>query len=54
MMKPIVRDIFFLGQKSEPATRAELQVGRSIRQPSTDGQSRLRSMRLTHLNGIII
>ena len=54
MIKSIVRDIFFLGQKSEPATRADLQVGRSIRQPSRDGQPRLRRMRLTHLNGIII
>lgn len=27
MVKQIVRDIFFLGQKSEPATKADLQVG---------------------------
>lgn len=27
MVKPIVRDIFFLTQKSEPATKADLQVG---------------------------
>lgn len=27
MVKPIVRDIFFLAQKSEPATKADLQVG---------------------------
>lgn len=25
MVKPIVRDVFFLGRKSEPATRADLQ-----------------------------
>lgn len=30
MVKPIVKDIFFLGQKSEPATRADLQVGRDL------------------------
>lgn len=30
MIKPIVRDIFFLGQKSEPATKADLQVGRDL------------------------
>lgn len=27
MIKSIVRDVFFLAQKSEPATKADLQVG---------------------------
>ena len=27
MVKQIVRDVFFLGQKSEPATKDDLQVG---------------------------
>ncbi|MEE1032704.1 MAG: peptide deformylase [Ruminococcus sp.] len=27
MVKKIVRDVFFLGQKSEPATKADIQVG---------------------------
>ena len=30
MVKPIMKDIFFLGQKSEPATKADLQVGRDL------------------------
>lgn len=30
MVKPIMKDIFFLGQKSEPATKADLQVGRKL------------------------
>lgn len=30
MVKPIIKDIFFLGQKSEPATKADLQVGRDL------------------------
>ena len=30
MVKQIVRDIFFLGQPSEPATRADLSVGRDL------------------------
>lgn len=30
MIKPIVKDIFFLGQKSELATKADLQVGRDL------------------------
>ena len=28
MIRPIVRDMFFLGQKLEPASRADVQVGR--------------------------
>ena len=27
MVKPIVRDVFFLSQKSEPATKADLNIG---------------------------
>ena len=27
MVKPIMRDVVFLGQRSEPATKADLQVG---------------------------
>ena len=30
MIKPIMRDIFFLGQKSELATKEDLQVGRDL------------------------
>lgn len=30
MIKPIMRDIFFLLQKSEPATKEDLQVGRDL------------------------
>lgn len=30
MVKQIVRDIFFLGQRSEPATQADLSVGRDL------------------------
>ena len=30
MVQPIVKDVFFLGQKSEPATKADLQVGRDL------------------------
>ena len=30
MVKQIVTDVFFLAQKSEPATRADLQVGRDL------------------------
>ena len=36
MVKQIVRDVFFLGQPSEPATKADLQ----------DGQRRFASMKL--------
>lgn len=30
MVRPIMKDIFFLGQKSETATKADLQVGRDL------------------------
>ena len=30
MVKPIMKDIFFLRQKSEPATKEDLQVGRDL------------------------
>ncbi len=30
MVKPIMRDIFFLGQKSEPATREDIQIGKDL------------------------
>lgn len=30
MVKPIMRDVFFLSQKSEPATKEDLQVGRDL------------------------
>ena len=31
MIRPIVRDVFFLSQKSEPATQADLAVDRDLR-----------------------
>ena len=30
MVKPIMKDVFFLGQKSEPATKADLKVGKDL------------------------
>ena len=30
MIKPIVRDVFFLGQKSEKATKQDLQIGKDL------------------------
>ena len=30
MLKPIVQDIFFLSQKSAPATKDDLQIGRDL------------------------
>lgn len=30
MIKPIMRDILFLGQKSEPATKEDLQIGKDL------------------------
>lgn len=30
MIKPIMKDVFFLGQKSEPATKQDLSVGQDL------------------------
>ncbi len=30
MIKPIMKDVFFLGQKSDPATNNDLQIGRDL------------------------
>ncbi len=30
MIRPIVKDVFFLGQKSEDATRQDLSVGQDL------------------------
>ena len=30
MVRPIMRDVLFLGQKSEPATQADMQVVRDL------------------------
>ena len=30
MVKPIMKDIFFLGQKSEEATKTDLQIGKDL------------------------
>ena len=30
MIRPIMRDVFFLGQKSEPATKEDLHIGRDL------------------------
>lgn len=31
MVRPIVKDVLFLGQKSEPATKADLSVGQDLK-----------------------
>lgn len=32
MVKQIVRDIFFLGQPSKPATKADIQIGKDLQE----------------------
>ena len=46
MVKQIVRDVFFLGQPSEPATKADIQVGKNSARICQDGQHRFASMKL--------
>ena len=40
MIKPIVKDIFFLGQKSEPATKQDLSVGQDLQDTLVANQNR--------------
>ena len=40
MNKPIVKDVFFLGQKSEPATKQDLFVGQDLQDTLTVNQDR--------------
>ena len=46
MVKPIMKDIFFLGQKSEPATKADLQVGRDLMDGASECKSAAQPRRL--------
>ena len=40
MVKQVVKDIFFLGQKSEPATQADLSVAQDLRDTLKANQDR--------------
>ena len=40
MIKPIVKDVFFLGQKSGPATKQDLSVGQDLQDTLTANQDR--------------
>ena len=40
MIKPIVKDIFFLGQKSDPATKEDLSVGQDLQDTLVANQER--------------
>ncbi len=40
MIKPIVKDVFFLGQKSDPATKQDLSVGRDLQDTLGANQDR--------------
>ena len=40
MIKPIVRDVFFLSQKSEPATKQDLSVGQDLQDTLKANQER--------------
>ena len=40
MIRPIVRDVFFLGQKSEPETKQDLSVGQDLQDTLRANQNR--------------
>ena len=40
MIKPIVRDTFFLGQKAEPATKQDISIGQDLQDTLTANRDR--------------
>ena len=40
MIKPIVRDTFFLGQKAEPATKQDIYIGQDLQDTLTANRDR--------------
>lgn len=40
MIKPIIKDVFFLGQKSEPAKKQDLSVGQDLQDTLVANQDR--------------
>ena len=40
MVRPIIRDVFFLGQKSEPAAQGDLQIGKDLQDTLKANQDR--------------
>ena len=40
MIRPIVKDVFFLGQRSDPATKQDLAVGQDLQDTLTANQER--------------
>ena len=40
MIKPIVKDVFFLGQKSDPATTVDIQTGQDLQDTLKANKSR--------------
>ena len=40
MIRPIVRDVFFLGQKADPATKQDLSVGQDLQDTLKANQER--------------
>ena len=40
MVKPIVKDVFFLGQKSDPATKQDLSIGQDLQDTLKANQDR--------------
>jgi len=40
MIRPVVRDIFFLRQKSEPATQGDLSIGQDLRDTLASNRDR--------------
>lgn len=57
MVRPIVNDIFFLGQKSEPATKENLQIAQDLKDTlaaNTGWIAQIIQHEIDHCEGIVI
>ncbi len=54
MVKQIVRDIFFLGQPSEPATKADIQVGKDLQDTLQVNRERCVGMAANMIGPVIV
>ena len=51
MIKPIVKDVFFLGQKSDLATKQDLSVGQDLQDTLVANQNRCVGMGVGRITG---
>ena len=51
MIRPVVRDVLFLRQKSEPATQGDLSIGQDLRDTLASNRDRCVGMAANMISG---